>query len=95
MTPEGRLKSAIKKMLDGRGAFWSMIPGGAYAKIGDPDMVVCYHGYYIAIEAKATTKQREWQKLRQQQIEAAGGIYIVPHTVKEVADVLDAIDQLK
>lgn len=93
MTPEGRLKKAIKALLDERGAFWSMIPGGAYAKVGDPDMVVCYKGRYIAIEAKTPTgKQSDWQKLRQEQITAAGGLYILARSVEDVKEVLEKIE---
>lgn len=84
MTPEGKLKKDIKAALDQCGAFWSMIPGGAYAKIGDPDMIACYKGCYIAVEAKAGTVQSDWQKLRQQQIEAANGIYLVAESVEDV-----------
>ena len=85
MTPEGRLKKDIKALLTQCGAFWSLIPGGAYAKIGDPDMVVCYKGRYIAIEAKAGDGvQSKWQKTRQAEIEAAGGLYILPRSVEAV-----------
>ncbi len=85
MTPEGKLKKDIKALLDKCGAFWSMIPGGAYAKIGDPDMVVCYLGCYIAIEAKTPEGvQSDWQKLRQKQIEEAGGMYLLARSVEDV-----------
>ena len=85
MTPEGRLKKQIKDLLNGCGAFWSMIPGGAYAKTGDPDMVACYHGCYIAIEAKAGDGvQSEWQKLRQSQIEASKGFYVLARSTEDV-----------
>ena len=91
--PESELKAALKTMLNKRGAFWSMIPGGAYGKKGDPDMVVCYKGFYVAVEAKTPTgRQRPDQKLRQEQIEAAGGIYILARSMKQVVDVLDEID---
>ena len=93
MTPEGELKKAIKTLLDEQGAFWSMIPGGAYAKIGDPDMVVCYKGRYIAIEAKTPVgRQSNWQKLRQEQITAAGGLYILARSVEDVKEVLEKIE---
>lgn len=91
-TPEGRLKSVLKEMLNERGAFWSVIPEGAYAKTGDPDMIICYRGRFIGVEAKARSSQRHWQKLRQSQIQEAGGIYIKPRSVKEVLDILDQID---
>ena len=85
MTPEGALKKAIKELLTDCGAFWSMIPEGSYAKTGDPDMVACYKGCYIGIEAKTPTGvQSDWQKLRQQQIESANGFYILARKVDDV-----------
>lgn len=95
MTPEGALKKAIKEYLNSVGAFWSMIPGGAYAKIGDPDMVVCYKGRYVAIEAKTPTgKQSNWQQLRQREIERSGGIYILARKVDDVKSVIESIDSM-
>lgn len=93
MTPEGALKKAIKEYLRTVGAFWSMIPGGSYAKTGDPDMVVCYKGRYIAVEAKVDTPQSNWQKMRQVEIERAGGRYLLVHSVDEVRDEIEAIDE--
>lgn len=85
MTPEGRLKKELKALLTECGAFWSMIPEGSYAKTGDPDMVACFRGCYIAIEAKSGDGvQSEWQKLRQRQIEAANGFYVLARSVEDV-----------
>lgn len=93
-TPEAKLKKSIRDVLDSRGAFWSNIQGGAFSKPGDPDIVVCYRGRYVAIEAKAPRgRQSEIQKLRQEQIEGAGGVYILARTVEAVTSVLDAMDE--
>lgn len=86
------MKKAIKEYLNGVGAFWSMIPGGAYAKTGDPDMIVCYMGRYIAVEAKTPEGvQSQWQKLRQSQIEEAGGIYVLARSVEQVKEVIENV----
>ena len=93
MTPESDLKKKIKDFLDDRGAFWSMVTGGAYSKPGDPDMVVCYKGHYIAIEAKAPNGvQSPEQKTRQKQIEKTHGIYILAYSVRDVERELNSID---
>lgn len=85
MTPEGRLKKEIKALLTECGAFWSMVPEGAYAKTGDPDMIACFKGCYIAIEAKTFEgRQSDWQKLRQRQIEAANGFYVLARSTEDV-----------
>ena len=92
-TPEGRLKKEIKALLDERGAFWSLIPGGSYAKTGDPDIVVCYKGRYVGIEAKTPVgMQSQWQRLREEQIKAAGGVYILARSTDDVRAMLDEID---
>ena len=53
MTPEGKVKSRIRKRLDELGCWYFMPPGGAYGKRGIPDFVGCYNGKFFAIEAKA------------------------------------------
>lgn len=92
-TPEGKIKADIKAYLDDIGAFWSMIKGGAHSKPGDPDMVACYRGRYIGIEAKTPTGvQSEIQKLREKQITAAGGTYILARSVDDVIDTIEALN---
>lgn len=90
-TPEAELKKRIKDYLDDEGVYWSMIAGGAFAKKGDPDIIACVDGAYLAIEAKVDTRQSEWQKLRQRQIENAGGIYIIAKSVEDVSDAVGRI----
>lgn len=91
-TPESRLKSDIKTYLKGVGAYWCMIQGGAFSKPGDPDMIACVNGRFIAIEGKTYEgTQRPMQVLRQQQIEESGGIYILARTVDDVRRVVESV----
>lgn len=88
------MKRDLKILLTERGAFWSAVAGGAYSKQGDPDLIACYKGRFIAIEGKTYNgTQSQWQKTRQTQIEHAGGIYILARNVDAVRDVLDSIDK--
>lgn len=90
MTPEAELKKAIKKYLDDIGAYWSMVKGGAHSKPGDPDMIACIGGHFVGIEAKTYEGvQSNIQRLRQKQIEEAGGIYILARSVDDVKDFVD------
>lgn len=92
MTPESKIKRDIKDYLNSRGVFWSMVAGGAYSKVGDPDIVACADGKYVAIEAKTPIgRQSEWQKTRQREIEAAGGIYILARSVGDVRKIIEEI----
>ena len=95
VTPETRLKKDLKALLNERGAFWSAIAGGTYAKPGDPDIIACYKGYFIAIEGKTYEgSQSEWQKLRQCQVKKAGGIYAVIRSVDGLRKLLDFLDSI-
>jgi hypothetical protein len=92
-TPEGQFKADLRAYLESIGAFWSNITGGPYSKIGDPDIVICYHGHYVGIEAKTYTgRQSPLQKVREQQIIAAGGRYILARTLDDVRHVLEELD---
>lgn len=93
MTPESKLKRDLKNLLNKRGAYWCAIAEGAYAKPGDPDIVACYKGMFIAIEAKTYDgAQSEWQKLREKQIRDAGGTYLIIRTVDQLMSFLDVLD---
>lgn len=91
---ESRIKREIRAAISERGAFWSLVPEGTFAKPGDPDMVVCYKGRYIGMEGKTSSgRLSEIQKMRRDQIEAAGGIYAVVRSVEDAMTVLDKIDK--
>lgn len=93
MTPESKLKRALKNLLNERGAYWCAVAEGAYAKPGDPDIIACYKGWFIAIEAKTYEGvQSDWQKLREKEIARAGGLYRLVRSVDDLLEVLDAID---
>ena len=53
MTPEGRVKEQVKKLLTAHGAWWCMPFGGGYGRAGIPDFLVCVNGYFLAVECKA------------------------------------------
>ena len=94
MTPEGELKMRIRKLLEERGAFWSNVSGGAYSKPGDPDIVACFLGFYLAIEAKANSgRQSEIQKVRQAEITGAEGWYVLARSEEDVVKALDDIQR--
>jgi hypothetical protein len=58
---------------------------------GHPDILAIHQGRYIAIEAKTETgRQSQRQKLFQQAVERAGGVYVI---ARSVSDVLEALDE--
>ena|GEM_PF-2043979 len=79
-TPEGKTKTAVKKLLDQYGHFY-FSPVMGTGKAGIPDIVVCLYGRFIGIEVKATPKEKPTalQKRRAQEIRAAGGEVFLVH----------------
>ena len=78
MTPEGKVKDEIKKVLKAHGAYYAMPMGTGFGNAGVPDFLVCLNGEFLGIEAKAgkgTTSAL--QKKNIAEIEAAGGRALV------------------
>ena len=89
-TPEGRVKTAIRKFLTERGVYWASIQNGAGAKPGDPDLVLCIRGRFVAIEVKsATGQQSAIQKVREAEITMNKGDYYVVRTLEEMTRILN------
>jgi hypothetical protein len=82
MTPEGKVKEKIKKILKARGAYYAMPMGTGFGNAGVPDFLCCIppYGGFLAIEAKAgkgVTTALQNKNLAE--IEAAGGMALVIH----------------
>lgn len=105
MTPEGRVKAAIRKALLDRG-FWQAgrqrpesVAGWFYMPVsngmgvhGIPDFVCCLDGRMFVIEAKAPGKLgdlSENQKDRLQEIKTARGLTLVADNAAIVEEYLD------
>ena len=89
MTPEGKVKAQIKKVLEKHGAYYHMpVQNG----MGAPtlDFIGCCNGRYIAVEAKAPGKKpTERQEVTMGKIRASGGTCFVVSNADEAA-ALDA-----
>jgi hypothetical protein len=62
MTPEGKIKEQIKKLLKEYGVYWFMPVQNGMGKPG-LDFFCCANGHFLAIEAKAPGKEptdRQW-----------------------------------
>ena len=78
MTPEGKVKAKIKKILTGMGAYYAMPMGTGFGNSGTPDFLVCYEGYFFGIEAKANGgKPTALQLKNMSEIRDAGGVALV------------------
>jgi hypothetical protein len=52
-TPESKVKTKVRKILDDLGAYYFFPATGGYGKSGVPDIVGCYQGRFFGIECKA------------------------------------------
>jgi hypothetical protein len=58
MTPEGKVKAAVKAWLTEQGYWWFMPMGTGYGRAGIPDFICCSpFGDFVAIECKALGKK--------------------------------------
>lgn len=79
MTPEGRIKELVKRLLDryGDDVYREMPVPGGFGKSG-LDFTICFFGHFIAVETKAPGKKPTGrQELRIREIERAGGAVFV------------------
>lgn len=53
MTPEAKVKAAVKKALAAAGVYYFMPPANGYGRSGIPDIICCVNGFFLAIECKA------------------------------------------
>lgn len=80
-TPEGKVKTKVKKILDQYGALHFSPMGTGYGVSGVSDIIVLYRGKFIAIECKADEKKlpTELQKRFLQRVVDWGGIGLLIH----------------
>lgn len=91
MTPEAKVKNAIKKVLQDSRTYFFMPTGAGFGRAGIPDFVACKNGHYIGIEAKAEAgKTTALQELELQKIRDAGGSAIVvrPSNIHQLKELL-------
>ena len=78
MTPEGKVKAKIKKVLKDNDIYYIMPATGGYGNSGAPDFIVCHEGKFIGIETKAgKNKPTALQQRNIDQINAQGGLALV------------------
>lgn len=86
-TPEGSVKTRIKRYLNKLGVYHFSPIGGAFAVHGVPDIICCVRGLFVGIEVKAPGKERTVtpnQRHHLDRIMDAGGIAIVATSVEQV-----------
>ena len=78
ITPEAKVKKKIKERLNIMGAYFLQPIGTGFGSNGAPDIIACYKGFFIGIEAKAGKgKTTALQEFNLKKIEGMGGLALV------------------
>jgi hypothetical protein len=78
MTPEGKVKDKVKRLLKAMDIYYAMPATGGYGASGIPDFLVCLKGKFIGVECKAGKgKPTALQLKNLAEIEASGGIAVI------------------
>jgi len=78
MTPEGKVKAKVKKLLAEGKHYYTMPVTGGYGNSGVPDFIVCVKGKFLAIECKANGgKTTALQNKNLTDIKTSGGVALV------------------
>ncbi len=89
----------VKKTLERlrtRGGFWVKIHGSPLQIAGLPDIIGCYRGRFVGLEAKREGgKPTRLQLYTMGKIREAGGMTSLIYSVKDAMDILDRIDELQ
>lgn len=103
--PESKLSRAIKAMIRAGGGYCVKIHGGPMMEAGTPDILACIpvdhdcdkffgtYGLFVGIETKmpAGGNPSLIQEHRHKQIRKAGGVVIVPRSVQDAVQALEAL----
>ena len=78
MTPEGKVKAKVVRVLKELGIYYFTPQTGGYGRSGVPDLICCYNSQFIGIECKAgKNKPTPLQEAEMQRIRHAGGLTYV------------------
>jgi len=93
MTPEGRVKAAVKKYLASQGAYYYMPVSNGMGRVGAPDFIVCWNGRFIGVETKAPGKRGNTSPNQDREIaaiRAANGLAVVIDDVEQLQEIFHA-----
>ena len=91
---EAALQKKIQAYLKHRKAWTVKQHGSGFTRGGIPDLLVCYRGYFIALEVKfGDGKPSSIQVYEMAGIRAAQGLALVVRSLDDVKDALDSVDK--
>ena len=97
MTPESKIKKAIREYLDSLAPRYLGVPyhNMGYGRRGVPDRIGCYRGVFIGLEIKKDegAVADVWQRREIAAVIEAGGIAEVVWSVEQVKQIIARIDE--
>ena len=86
---ESEFQQQAKKLIESKGGYVIKVHVSAYQSQGEPDLVCCYLGRFVAFELKVDgNKTSKLQDYKIHKIERAGGIAKSVYTLKEIEEAL-------
>jgi hypothetical protein len=92
VTPEGKVKAAVKKYLQAQGVWFWMPVSNGMGQVGIPDFICCFNGSFIAIETKAPGKLSNVTANQQRvisEIKAHGGLALVVDSIDSIIPIIE------
>jgi Holliday junction resolvase len=78
LTPEGKIKAKVVKILRDEGVYYFFPATHGYGRSGVPDIICCVAGKFLAIECKAGGNKPTALQVREiETIRQAGGVAVV------------------
>lgn len=78
--------------------YYFKLHGGAYQRMGFPDVIGCHNGWFVGIEVKLPGKEETYTKIQRKQslrLKNAGAIVFVATTVEEVDEYMESEIKIK
>ena len=94
MMKEAQFSREVTQYLETKGAIVNNQTGSMFSKVGVSDLLVCYKGYFIALELKVGSYQPDPLQISYlQKVREAGGFgLILRDTLQELMVLLSCID---
>lgn len=91
---EAQFSREVTQYLESKGAIVNNQTGSMFAKVGVSDLLVCYKGYFIALELKVGSYQPDPLQISYlQKVRDAGGFgLLLRDTLQELMVLLSCID---
>ena len=91
---EAQFSREVTQYLESNGAIVNNQTGSMFSKVGVSDLLVCYKGFFIALELKVGSYQPDPLQISYlQKVREAGGFgLILRDTIKELMVLLSCID---